>query len=219
MWWWRSTLRWIGWFTRRFLEIIRLNICADPRAAIMSESMFKLILLLTILPVPTLAKIAITGGLRNTLSLFDDGGWDEPAGYGAGGQLRVHFAEHFGTEWFYDYITASLSDEARRVTQHIGWSVLYYPISLRSEALWMPYVVAGHCFDNSEVVEGDTRQDRWSSAVQMGLGMQLNLGPRFDMSLSSQYMIHLGKDLDGEHHTLEGHWLTSLSVNFHFLEF
>jgi hypothetical protein len=189
--------------------------------------MLKLCLaILTLAPLSAHA-VAVTGGLRNTLSLFDEGGLGEPPGYGAGGQLRVHFADHFGTEWFYDYLTASLDPGVRRVSQHIGWAVMYYPISLRSDALLMPYIVAGHCFDYSEVTVGPIGQDRWSSAAQMGGGVQINVAPRFDVSLTSLYMVHLGTELhyDGhgahadDHGTLEGHLLTSLSVNFHFLEF
>jgi hypothetical protein len=47
---------------------------------------------------------------------------------------------------------------------------------------------------------------RGSSAVQAGAGLHLNLSERLDLSFTTQYMMHLGKDIhahvheDGEEH-------------------
>lgn len=68
--------------------------------------------------------------------------------------------------------------------------------------------------------------ERWSSAVQGGIGTQIKLSERLDFSLTGPYMMHLGNHLHPEFsgnqvffHTekganLEGHLLTTLSINY-----
>ncbi len=164
-------------------------------------------------------------GLRTTMSSFN-GGHDRMS-IGAGGQFRVQLSDRVNTEWFLDYLPAT-NEYTRRNDLHIGWSVMFYwfknPIPIVQ-----PYVVAGHCFDYSkqyELADRSNNAKRWSSAVQAGLGVHFNLTPRFDISLSSQYMIHLGHDLHSHVHegvvefekhkggALEGHLLTSLTFNY-----
>jgi hypothetical protein len=118
---------------------------------------------------------------------------------------------------------------------HIGWSVMYYLIDPRGfTRKFTPYVVAGHCFDLTRIKingEGGEARQRFSSAVQMGVGCHYNVTPKFDISLTTQYMLHLGKELhaheeeDGsiaieEHKNAgwEGHLLISISVNYKFLQ-
>jgi len=166
-------------------------------------------------------------GGRSTLSAFDHDG----NGLGTGGQFRVQLSNRVNTDWFADYITINIDDKVRSEYFHIGWSVLFYPFEqMRFPKLIQPYIVAGHCFDyNKKTVIFDPTNsvDRWGSAVQAGLGMHFNLSERFDISLTSQYMIHFTQELevtthdDGDIHihdheeaSLEGHLLSTISLNY-----
>jgi outer membrane protein W len=173
-------------------------------------------------------------GMRTTTSLFNhDGG----PGFGVGGQFRIWVAKKVNTEWFADYITTDLSGLGKREDVHIGWSVMFYPFEGKLQSRFNPYIIAGHCFDYTKVTPFNTVtelntndfQERWSSATQMGLGVHWNITSKFNLSLSTQYMIHLGtnihthidehagvKELHIEEHTgfsMEGHLLTTLSLN------
>ncbi|MDR0801248.1 hypothetical protein [Fluviicola sp.] len=165
-------------------------------------------------------------GQRTTLSLFN-GNHDRPA-IGVGCQLRLQLSDRVNTEWFMDYLPAT-NQYTRRNDLHIGWSVMFYLLNNPTPKV-QPYILAGHCFDKTlqtELANRSNHIDRWSSAVQGGIGVHFNLTSRFDVSLSSQYMIHLGTDIhshieeDGsvrfEKHkggSLEGHLLTSLTLNY-----
>ncbi len=175
-------------------------------------------------------------GMRQTTSLF---GHDNIPGLGVGGQMRWQFFDFINTEWFADWINIDLDGAGTRNNAHIGWSVMFYPI--RTGRV-IPYAVAGHCFDYAQVIPFSTpyldRSDdivtRWSSAVQAGLGSHFFVTDRFDISLSAQYMLHLGDHLDYEvqstgsgpylvthDHTggssntgVEGHVLITASINY-----
>jgi hypothetical protein len=174
-------------------------------------------------------------GMRQTTSLF---GHDNTPGLGVGGQMRWQFLDFLNTEWFADWISIDLSGAGVRNNAHIGWSVMFYPTR---KGRVIPYAVAGHCFDFAKVTPLSTpyldRSDdiitRWSSAIQGGLGSHFYLTERFDLSLSAQYMLHLGNHLDYEVHQtgsgyyldteshsgtgevgLEGHILMTASLNF-----
>ena len=60
-------------------------------------------------------------GVRSTVSAFSD---DGASGFGFGGQFRIRVLSRLNTDWFADYITTDISGIARRVDEHIGWSVL-----------------------------------------------------------------------------------------------
>jgi len=169
-------------------------------------------------------------GLRTSGSFFN-GGDGANRSTGVGGQIRIRISERVNTDWFYDYFSGNIGDHARRTDQHIGWSVLFYLQDPSAKArLLQPYILAGHCFDGTFQVannDPDNRAERWSSAVQAGIGTHINLSPRTDISVVSQYMIHLGSDVhtyqhsDGEvmfeqhsHASLEGHLLLHLSFNY-----
>lgn len=175
-------------------------------------------------------------GLRTTTSVF---GHDPVPGLGVGGQFRLQLLDYINTEWFADWITMDLMGAGTRNNAHIGWSVLFYPKKLNR---FVPYVIAGHCFDYAKVIPlstpyNDRSSDvisRWSSAVQMGLGTHYYLSNRFNITFSAQYMMHLGKHLDyeleeltngtyyldtaphahEEKAALEGHILLTLSLNY-----
>lgn len=175
-------------------------------------------------------------GLRTTTSVF---GHDPVPGLGVGGQFRLQVLDYLNTEWFADWITMDLSGAGTRNNAHIGWSVLFYPKKLNR---FVPYVIAGHCFDYAKVIPLSTPYidrsseviSRWSSAVQMGLGTHYYLSNRFNVTFSAQYMLHLGKHLDyeleeqsnGQYYlntgaspnqeeaALEGHLLLTFSLNY-----
>ncbi len=164
-------------------------------------------------------------GGRSTISAFSDDG----AGLGSGGQFRIQIANHVNTDWFADYIVTNKAG-IRSEYVHIGWSVLFYPMAQPDfTKKFQPYILAGHCFDyNKKTLLSDVtiQKDRWGSAVQAGLGCHYNITPRFDLSLTCQYMLHLTSELNLEetttgyqwttskHSAFEGHLLTTLSFNY-----
>jgi hypothetical protein len=170
-------------------------------------------------------------GVRNTLSAFTDA---QSIGMGSGGEFRIRLDKYINTEWFADYISTDIQGLGYRRDAHIGWSVLFYlsknPLTVGKVTV---YVLAGHCFDYTQVYSfwpGVAPGERWSSAVQGGFGIHYNLTRHFDISLLTQYMIHLGTNIitsidnDGQYQYLsitqgpglsrEGHLLTTLSVNY-----
>jgi opacity protein-like surface antigen len=169
-------------------------------------------------------------GIRSTVSAFSDDGFP---GTGAGGQFRVRFGKKLNSEWFADYITTDIGGLARREDVHVGWSVMFYPFSGNTaKENFTPYILAGHCFDHTTVKRnspGGYSATRWSSAIQGGIGTHYNLSDMCDISLSTQYMSHLGKDIHAEIFTgpdnkeevliaeggvgIEGHLLVTLSLN------
>jgi hypothetical protein len=177
-------------------------------------------------------------GGRTTVSLFNDHK-NEMTGTGVGGQFRLRFSDAVNTDWFFDYITSDILNYAHRTDYHIGWSVLFYPINqldyFRQDGefkpKFRPYILAGHCFDYSRIqskADATVYGERWSSAVQAGLGTHLELSPRFDISLTGQYMIHLGSHIETDYNfttgvlsfkedkgaSLAGHVLVTLSLNY-----
>ena len=170
-------------------------------------------------------------GMRNTISAFTDA---QSIGMGSGGEFRIRLGKHLNTEWFADYISTDIQGLGYRRDAHIGWSVVFYlsknPLTIGKITT---YILAGHCFDFTEVYSaypGILPQERWSSAVQGGFGMHYNLTKHFDISLLSQYMEHLGSDIDSQIESngqqqylniqkktglsFEGHLLTTLSLNY-----
>lgn len=174
-------------------------------------------------------------GMRSTISAF---GADGNTGVGAGGQFRLKLANKLNTEWFTDYITTDIEGLGKREDAHIGWSVMFYPLKDYNEAKFTPYILAGHCFDYTKVSINSNPEinilnkdvSRWSSAVQMGAGAHFHVSPKADISISAQYMTHLGNDIhtgvteingsrylyikdDHQNLTLEGHLLLTISLN------
>ena len=166
-------------------------------------------------------------GGRSTVSIFDHDG----TGLGTGGQFRIQLSNRVNTDWFADYITIHMKEGVRSTYYHIGWSVLFYPFEgLQYSKIVHPYILAGHCFDYNEktvISNPSISKSRWGSAVQAGIGTNFNVSKRFDISLTIQYMIHLTKELevkkyeDGNlhihghsHPSLEGHHLTTISLNY-----
>lgn len=183
---------------------------------------------------PYLSKGDLSLGLRTTTSFF---GHDNVPGLGTGGQFRLQLFDFMSTEWFADWITMDLNGAGVRNNAHIGWSVLFYPKKVNR---FVPYLIAGHCFDYAEVTplstafvdRSDERLTRWSSAVQAGAGMHYFLSNRFNFTFSGQYMLHFGEHLnyelvqagqgyfldtnptDSHEESLEGHLLLTVSLNY-----
>lgn len=170
-------------------------------------------------------------GVRSTLSAFNDSKTNN-FGKGIGGQFRIQLSERVNTDWFFDYLTSDIGTVANRTDYHIGWSVLFYPY-LKENQIFKPYVLAGHCFDYSYMVDNNAQYnsaERWSSAVQAGIGTHVNLTKRMDLSLTSQYMIHLGNHIDPviyaggvtfENETgfsLEGHLLITVGLTYKLID-
>ena len=169
----------------------------------------------------------ISLGVRTTLSTFNHGQFGN-TGMGVGGQFRLQFADRVNSDWFFDYITGDIEDYASRTDYHIGWSVLFYPTK-KTDVIARPYILAGHCFDYTRLVDNSDQNnfmERWSSAVQGGAGVHFNLSQRLDLSVASQYMIHLGNHVDAHLHggevefhsekgaSLEGHLLFHVGINY-----
>ncbi len=170
-------------------------------------------------------------GTRNTFSLFNDIK-NESNGIGLGGQFRIQLNDHFNTEWFADYLTSEIGVGAERNDYHIGWSVMYYiGKDVYFNKTLQPYILLGHCFDDTHVFIVDhpeIKENRLSMATQAGVGTHINITDRLDISLSGQYMVHFGKELnvvykEGEYviekanrTSTGGHLLIGLSANFKF---
>jgi hypothetical protein len=169
-------------------------------------------------------------GIRNTLSLFNHG---EPSevGTGLGGHFRLQLVDRVNTELYGDVFLSNIQNMAHREDYHVGWSVMFYLLDTKGfQRKLTPYVVTGHCFDWTKVTingEGGDSQKRFSSAIQAGLGCHYNVTPRFDISLTTQYMLHLGKEIHAEvnpegrmeievhkHAGWEGHLLVNISANY-----
>lgn len=166
-------------------------------------------------------------GVRSTTSIFEhkDIGIN---GFGFGGQFRLQFANRLNTEWFADYMRGNINQLANRTDYHIGWSVMYYFTDKIAPPV-KPYIIAGHCFDRTELKDNSDRTNKItknSSAIQAGGGVHFNLTERFDITLTAQYMFHLGKDvhahIENDEVTLhykkgtgiEGHLLLNLGINY-----
>lgn len=167
-----------------------------------------------------------TFGLRSTTSFFDNTSTGKP-GIGTGGDFRIRFANRANSDWFADYIM-STTENLKRNDFHIGWSVLFYPFNYENKG-FKPYFLAGHCFDYTQLFDINDFQrkaDRWSSAIQGGIGTHYYFTERFDMIFQAQYMMHLGTHLESEivdskvefrtdKGTLsEGHLLITLGFNY-----
>ncbi|MBX7181405.1 MAG: hypothetical protein K1X82_04775 [Bacteroidia bacterium] len=169
-------------------------------------------------------------GMRSTGSFFNDAGG---AGMGVGGQFRLRVVKRINTEWYADFFTVNVGDIGTRKDMHIGWSVMIYPFNAEKvKGKFTPYIIAGHCFDGARVYENNNpsnEQRKYSMAVQMGLGSSYNLSNNFDLTLTCQYMNHLGgrmhSRIEGERFSktlviektnkidFEGHLLVTLSLN------
>ncbi|MBI1837359.1 MAG: hypothetical protein HYR91_08860 [Flavobacteriia bacterium] len=165
-------------------------------------------------------------GVRSTTSFFDNTNDGHP-GMGTGGNFRIRLADRVNTDWFADYIF-SMNKYLKRADYHIGWSVMFYPFNVQNKG-FRPYVLAGHCFDYTVLTQlsnNTNTANRWSSAIQGGLGTHYYFTERLDFVFQAQYMMHLGTHLETvvtnsnvhflkEKGTLaEGHLLLTVGINY-----
>jgi hypothetical protein len=173
-------------------------------------------------------------GMRSTISTFGHNDWSN-TGLGAGGAFRLQFSKYINTEWFFDFLHSDVQKRAGRDDYHIGWSVMFYPLAGNDDfsKLIKPFILAGHCFDYTRVSDNANPQnmaERWSGAIQAGIGTHFNLTPRFDVSVLGQYMIHLGSEVDAHLHgnsvhieehkggALEGHLLFTIGAYYKLVD-
>ncbi len=165
-------------------------------------------------------------GTRNTISAFND---DAAIGLGIGGQFRIQLGQKLNSEWYLDYITSE-TDVTKRNDYHIGWSLMFYSKNNNSfNKTLQPYLLVGHCFDYSKVFEKNNisnSANRLSMATQAGIGTHINFSDKFNCSISSQYMLHFGKEIQtfmqgskvfiskNDFSSVEGHLLFTLSFNY-----
>ncbi|HNW71177.1 MAG TPA: hypothetical protein PKI01_12285 [Bacteroidales bacterium] len=166
-------------------------------------------------------------GARSSIGLVNDGQWQKPA-FGTGGHFRLRFSDRVNSEWFADHLKADLSYYAWRADTHIGWSVMYY-LTKNPEPLIQPYLLAGHCFEYLKFTDNKSpanHAERWSASIQAGIGTHFNITKRFDISIATQYMLHLGTKIKASN--VEGvtsftktkgagihdHILLNLSINY-----
>ena len=139
-------------------------------------------------------------GARNNMNIFFLDG-QEP-GIGSGASLRLQLLDRLSTEWFADVITGNIHNKANRMDAHIGWNVMFYLIDPKGFTRKLtPFIAAGHCFDYTGIKingENQKRVQKWTSAVQMSLGCHYNITPKFDISLTTLYDLHLGRELEAE---------------------
>lgn len=171
-------------------------------------------------------KPIVSVGTRNVISFLSSQGG---VGKGIGGHLRIQLSKRINTEWFMDYVTSKNEPTAMN-EYHIGWSLMYY---LKKEndytRLLKPYIMAGHCFDNIHVFEIDNKTNRQSlvnMATTAGMGTHINITPRFDCSITGQYMLDFGREIvkqtnegklnlvKSDHTTVDGHPLIAISFNY-----
>lgn len=142
----------------------------------------------------------ISFGVRSSLGLVNDGVWQKTA-FGTGAECRLQFSDRINTEWFADHLKADLADYAWRADTHIGWSVMYY-LRKKPDPIVQPFLLAGHCFEYlkfTDNVNPSNFAERWSASVQGGIGTQINISQRFDVSLVAQYMMHIGTKITASH--------------------
>ena len=171
---------------------------------------------------------AVSLGVRSAFSFFNDARWND-VGLGTGGQVRLQLSDRVNTDWYLDFLSGTTGNYGHRRDLHIGWSVLFYPIDPATTRRVKPFILAGHCFDNARLsskTDANVRAERWSSAMQAGVGTHLLVGTRSDVSLVAQYMIHLGTDIHAHDEagvvsfeqergeSLEGHLLVHVSYNY-----
>lgn len=183
--------------------------------------MKKLFILITLLPLFTLAQSRreeriknrakeigeFQLGMRSTVSLFDHNGFP---GLGYGGMFRIRPGKRINTEWYCDYIKTDIASLGYRETIHIGWSVMIYPLKTETgKGKLTPYFIGGNCFDyavistnlfyeNGNPLPQKESSTRITTAVQGGIGANYHFSNKFNLSLSVQYMEHIGKEIHAD---------------------
>jgi len=173
-------------------------------------------------------------GARNCISVFSTNG-KSFVGVGAGGQFGLRIAKNFNSHWFADWIVSNIDNLAQRVDFHSGFSMMPEVFAPRIGKIHISlFPLAGICIDYTKfsitsgknISSGPGSVDRYSFAVQAGLGTTVPVSKRLDFSIEAHYMVHIGTDVDIEMNgsdeqlirkqgtNLEGHFVLALSMDF-----
>jgi hypothetical protein len=175
-------------------------------------------------------------GARNCVSAFISQG-KMYVGTGAGGQFALRIAKNFNSHWFADWIVSNIANKAQRYDFHSGFSMMpevYSPRVGKTHIALFP--LAGICIDYTKlsattghVATGPSFLERYSFAIQAGIGATVPVSKRLDFSLEVHYMLHIGTcvgiDINGndvyihqmrpsENVCLEGHYVIAISVDY-----
>lgn len=117
-------------------------------------------------------------------------------GQGWGVQSRIRLDRHINTEWYTEFLHGGYSDQAVRTDGHIGALVLLNP--QRRPQRVNPFLALG---PNADYIRLRDRLDknnvtrRWAIGFQTAIGFHINITRRSDLTFSTGYLIHFGKEL------------------------
>ncbi len=143
-------------------------------------------------------------GARNSVGIFTSNG-KYFVGTGAGGQFALRIAKNFNSHWFADWIVSNIDNKAQRFDFHSGFSMMPEVFSPRIGKTHLAlFPLGGICIDytkfslttGNNYTNGPTFLERYSFAVQAGLGATVPLSKRLDFSFEAHYMLHIGTDVD-----------------------
>lgn len=165
-------------------------------------------------------------GIRSGLVLSHNiDGWN--AGQGLGLQARIMATPHINTEWYFEVFRGGYTDQGVRTDGHIGGLALLYPQHKLQRVA--PFLAVGPNADYVKLRERVNKQNfvsRWSLGVQSGIGIQISLTRRSDMTISTQYMVHFGQALvlpledsatillPQSGSGVDGHFIANISFNY-----
>jgi hypothetical protein len=170
-------------------------------------------------------------GMRNSVNLL---GGNKMFGIGAGGQWKLSFGPRVNTDFFVDLIDSKGEHNSFRKDYHIGWGVQFaLPKSGFGSHRFVPYVIAGQCFDLTRVgVVTQTQSPLiFSVAIQGGTGVSSFVHRSVELNLQLQYMMHMTQHVHLQFDeaglatyevekgaTTEGHLLLTFSMTFYLLQ-
>lgn len=176
-------------------------------------------------------------GARNCFSSFFSQG-RAFVGTGAGGEFELHITKDFNSHWFADWIVSNVANLAQRYDFHSGFSMMPQVLSPRvGDKHLAVFPLAGICIDYTKlsITTGENKTagpnfiERYSFAIQVGLGVTLPVSKRLDVSLEAHYMLHIGtcvginlygndvqliKMKPAGNLCLEGHYVLAVSMDF-----
>lgn len=152
---------------------------------------------------------------------------DHSTSLGVGGQMRLQFSNRLNSEWFLDFSRSDVMPGITRTDYYFGSDLMIY---LRKNLRRIqPYAVVGPgiaAYRINSVTNGNNSASVFLPAAQAGLATHFNVTYRFDLSLTAQYIMEYGHDLEttlnGDEVTIsrstekkfEGHPQLTLSMNF-----
>lgn len=165
-------------------------------------------------------------GIRSGLS-FESSADGLNMSQGLGMQFRIMPTKRINTEWFAESYHGPYGDLGVRTDTHIGALALLYP--QRRMQRVAPFLAVGPNADFIKIrdrLNKNNFESRWCIGAQAGIGFHINMTYRFDMTVSTQYMLHFGQTValqldDGniiylphDGSGLDGHLLFNISFNY-----